>query len=159
MLSASLSNALQRWFGAGTGCVCPTGEELLDRAHGHRPPQQPALNLVALHGGEQRRDRRGLHPLHDDAQVQPVGELNRRRDDERAGRVRVEVGDETPVDLQYVQGKLAQVAQTGQPGSVVVERDPDAEATDALRTAIISSGLVRTTFSVTSMISRPARTL
>ena len=67
-----------------------------------------------------------LDALGDDAQVEPVGEVDGRADDRGVLRAVGHARDERLVDLELVDAELFEVGERGVTGAEVIKRDRDA---------------------------------
>src|SRR5688572_10388414 len=84
------------------------------------------LDELALDEPEQRQLLLGLDALGDDCEVHRVAQRDQRLDERIGGRVQADLADIRPVDLQLVERELAEVADRGEAGAEIVERQAEA---------------------------------
>ncbi len=85
---------------------------------------------------------RGLDALGGDVDVQALGELRDRAHDRRGFAPLRQTGDEGAVDLDAAEREGLQVAERGEAGAEIVERERDAEVGELLHRCEIGLGIV-----------------
>src|SRR5581483_1012931 len=102
-------------------------EERLDRLELEGAREEKALAAVALFALQVAELRRLLDAFADRFQAQGLAELDEGVDEGAGLAGGGDPGDEGAVDLEGVDGELAQVGEGAVAGAEVVDRDPDAE--------------------------------
>ena len=109
------------------------GQALVVLQHGrhgfkpNRPAEVVALNDVAAAGHQQGQLAFSFNALGHHLHAQAVGHVDEGAGDAHVLRRCGHLVHERPVDLQHVDGQLAQVAQVGVAGAEVVQRNLDAD--------------------------------
>ena len=102
--------------------------ELLPKAFGRQgTADEETLDLVAAVLLQELALSLGLDPFGDDAEVQAVGQVDRRGAERGVLRVELDAADEALVDLQDVDRKALEVGEGRVAGAEVVEGDLDAQ--------------------------------
>jgi len=108
-------------------------QQLFDFRGGQRTGEQVALDLIAVVVSEPGELRRRLHAFGDHLEFQGVRHTDDGEHDGGIIGIRGNSGDEDPVNLQFVQGKAAQISQAGIAGSEIIDRHSDAQVAQALQ--------------------------
>jgi hypothetical protein len=85
------------------------------------------VHLAAAREAQQHALLLRFHSLDDDPHAQRAAERDDRLDDHAAIGRAIERGHEAPIDLQFVEGKLLQIAQAGITRPEIVKRELHAE--------------------------------
>src|SRR5206468_8089726 len=102
-------------------------ELLFERAGRHWAAEEIALPFLAFHADQEVGGGAVLDPFGHDGEAKLPAEANRRADDRSVIRFCEQVEHERPIDLEPVERKFLQIAQTGITRAEIVEQDADAE--------------------------------
>ena len=104
--------------------VAPTSS---GSGRGRGPPEEEALSVAHAEVGERLDLPRALDALGDDRGVDLLGERDQACRQRLAGAVGLDAVDQRPVELDELRLEPEDVAQAGEPGARIVDRDARAE--------------------------------
>ena len=105
-------------FGADKVCIV---------INGHRPSDQIALHLVTAPIEQHRMLHGGFDAFGQYRNVEAVAEIDHGAHDRHGMLIVLEIENESPIDLDFVECERMQVRQGRISGSEVIERDADAK--------------------------------